>query len=74
PPPLLKLDEEGRIDLSDAYDTGIGSWDRVAVAYAYQDFPDQADEAAQLALILEDALASGLRFISDQDARLPGGA
>lgn len=74
PPPLLKLDDQGNIDLSEAYDTGIGEWDKVTVAYAYQDFPDGADAEAALKRFLAEARDRGLRFISDQDARLPGSA
>ena len=33
PHPLVRLDEDGSIDLSAAYDTGIGEWDEVAVTY-----------------------------------------
>jgi len=39
PPPLAKLAADGTIDLSDAYATGIGEWDKVSIAFGYQDFP-----------------------------------
>ncbi len=39
PHPLEKLNADGTIDLSDAYAVGIGDWDKVAIAYGYQDFP-----------------------------------
>ena len=71
PHPKLKLTSNG-IDFSDAYDTGIGEWDKVTVAYSYQDFPN--NEAQGLKKILDDAFAGGLRYISDADARPPGGA
>ncbi|MBC2840682.1 zinc-dependent metalloprotease [Robiginitalea sp. SC105] len=73
PHPYIGL-EEGRIDFSDAYDTGIGEWDKVIVAYAYSDFPEGTDEGAALAAILRKAEAGGLRYISDRDARPAGGA
>ena len=38
PHPLEKLNADGTIDLSDAYAVGIGEWDKVAIAYGYQDF------------------------------------
>jgi len=47
PHPLIKFDEDGNLDLSDAYDVGIGEWDKRAILYGYQDFPDGADEQAQ---------------------------
>lgn len=73
PHPQAKV-QNGEIDLSDAYDTGIGEWDKAAVAYGYQDFPDDVNEKKALNKILEEAYGSGLRFISDQDARPRGGA
>ncbi len=38
PPPYVKLDAGGVPDLSDAYAMGIGEWDKVSIAYGYQDF------------------------------------
>jgi len=64
----------GEIDLSDPYDTGIGEWDKMAVAYGYQDFPNRTDEKAALNEILNEAYDSGLKYISDQDARPQSGA
>ncbi len=71
PHPKLSL-KEGKIDFSDAYGVGIGEWDKVTVAYSYQEFV--GDEKNQLQKILNDAFANGLRYISDQDARPKGGA
>lgn len=65
---------DGQIDLSEAYDTGLGAWDKVTVAYAYQDFPAETGETAGLNAILDKARQDGLRYISDQDARPQGGA
>ncbi|RRQ48767.1 DUF5117 domain-containing protein [Maribacter algicola] len=66
--------KNGQIDFSNAYDTGIGEWDKVIVAYAYSDFPDGINERNALNQILEKATSDGLRYISDQDARPQGGA
>jgi hypothetical protein len=74
PHPLVQLDEEGEIDLSDAYDTGIGAWDKVTIAYGYQDFPQGTDEALALDAIIADARSEGITFITDQDARPAGSA
>jgi len=71
PHPQLHL-KNGAIDFSNAYATGIGAWDKVTVAYAYQDF--KGDEQAQLQALLNKAFASGLRYASDQDARAKGSA
>ncbi|NKI32127.1 zinc-dependent metalloprotease [Croceivirga thetidis] len=63
-----------KIEFPDAYDTGIGEWDKVTVAYAYSDFPKGTDEKRALNDILEKAQKDGLRYLSDQDARPMGSA
>nr|WP_299339980.1 zinc-dependent metalloprotease [Allomuricauda sp.] len=62
------------IDFPQAYDTGIGEWDKVTVAYSYSEFPSGTDEKSALNAILKKAQDDGLRYISDQDARPMGGA
>ncbi len=74
PHPYITLDDEGNVDLSNAYDDKIGAWDKVAIAYGYQDFPKKSDEKTLLAEILNKAHSDGIMFISDQDARPQGGA
>ncbi|MEJ2077088.1 MAG: zinc-dependent metalloprotease [Acidobacteriota bacterium] len=74
PHPRISLDAQGRISMADAYAAGIGAWDKVAIAYGYQDFPPGTDEKAALNDILEKGYRDqGLRFITDQDARPEGG-
>ena len=48
PHPLITLNDDGAIDLSDAYDVGIGEWDKVAIDYGYQDFSQSTDEGTAL--------------------------
>jgi hypothetical protein len=74
PHPLIQLTDEGEIDLSNAYDTGIGKWDKIAIRYGYSAFPPQADEKAALDRIIRESLHRGLYFISDRDARPMGSA
>jgi hypothetical protein len=74
PHPRVKITDDGRLDLSDAYDVGIGAWDKVCVAYGYQDFPDGVDEEAELKAILDNAFSSGLLYLTNQDAAPAGGA
>ncbi|NNC35696.1 MAG: DUF5117 domain-containing protein [Croceitalea sp.] len=62
------------IEYTNAYDTGIGEWDKVTVAYSYADFNDDQIEKQELNAILAKSQADGLRYISDQDARPSGGA
>ncbi|MEO1049932.1 MAG: zinc-dependent metalloprotease [Bacteroidota bacterium] len=73
PHPLVKI-TNGKIDLSDAYDDKIGAWDKVAIAFGYQDFAEGVDEAEGLENIIQKSLKEGLTFLSDQDARPQSGA
>ena len=72
PPPLVKLAADGTPDLSDAYATGIGDWDKVSIAWGYSDFAPGTDDHAALDKILSDAFGRGLRYLTDQDARPAG--
>ncbi|HET7040245.1 MAG TPA: zinc-dependent metalloprotease, partial [Gemmatimonadales bacterium] len=67
PHPLVTLKPDGTLDYSQVYDVGIGEWDKVAITYGYQDFPDRTDETRALAAILEQAWQDDLRFLSNQD-------
>ncbi|MCG2614427.1 zinc-dependent metalloprotease [Terrimonas sp. NA20] len=73
PPPAATLDANGNIDLSQAYADGIGEWDKLSITWGYQDFPNGTDEKAALNKLLTDADKKGMQFISDRDARAPGG-
>lgn len=72
PPPVAKRAADATIDLSDAYATGIGEWDKVSIAFGYQDFPAGTNEHAALNKILMDGYGKGLRYLTDQDARPAG--
>jgi len=74
PYPLVTIKKDSTLDLSDAYSTGIGEWDKVAIAYGYQDFPPGTDEKSALNSILDNARTHGLIFLTDQDARPQGSA
>ena len=69
PAPFLKIGADGLPDISDAYAHGIGEWDKVAIAYGYQDFPTGTNESAALDEILSQAFSRGLMYLTDQDAR-----
>ncbi len=73
PHPVVKL-INGKIDLSQAYDDKIGAFDKVTIAYGYQDFPAGTDESKALNDIIQQSLKAGLTFLSDQDGRPVGGA
>ena len=67
PHPLVALKSDGTLDYSQVYATGIGEWDKVAIGYGYQDFPDGTNEAPELARILDDAWKKDLRYMTGQD-------
>ncbi|MCB0612250.1 MAG: zinc-dependent metalloprotease [Phaeodactylibacter sp.] len=73
PHPYITLTNEGKMDFSTAYDTGIGAWDKRAILYGYQDFPNGTDEAAALKNVLQETIGTGLKFISDEGARPAAG-
>lgn len=65
PHPLVSLNN-GEIDLSDAYDDKIGEWDKIAIQYGYQDFPENTNEYEALDAIIQNSLKNGLTFLSDR--------
>ena len=69
PAPYVKLGADGVPDLSEAYAKGIGEWDKVSIAYGYQDFPAGTNEQSALDQILSNAFSRGLMYLTDQDAR-----
>jgi hypothetical protein len=73
PHPLISI-HNNDINIDEAYDIGIGEWDKITVAYSYSDFDESIDEKETLNKILDNAYSSGLRFITDRDARAIGGA
>ena len=73
PHPKIEI-QDGKISIANAYEVGIGDWDKVTVAYAYSDFPEVINEKKALNSILNQSADEGHRFISDQDARPIGGA
>ncbi|MEC7902362.1 MAG: zinc-dependent metalloprotease, partial [Candidatus Neomarinimicrobiota bacterium] len=74
PHPTLTLNSSNEIEWIDAYDSGIGDWDKISVAYGYQDFPDGIDEDKALEEIIQNGIRQGITFITDQDARPIGSA
>lgn len=73
PHPKFEL-SKGKINFSNAYDTGLGAWDKITVKYSYADVPKSTSEKQFLNSVLAEAEEKGLQFISDSDARAEGGA
>lgn len=73
PAPWVEI-RNGKLDLSNAYATGIGDYDKFAVRYSYSQFPAGANEDDALERLVEDGVAKGYLFLTDQDARPEGSA
>lgn len=73
PPPMVTLNSKNEIDLTTAYTNEIGDWDKLSIQYGYEQFPQETNETEALDKLLTDASKKGLTFISDRDARDPGG-
>ena len=71
PHPYIKL-TNGEIDLSQAYDTDIGVWDKYVIAYGYSDLAPEIESAALKGLVSQ-AQSQGLQYMSDPDARPKSG-
>ncbi len=69
PSPYVKI-TNGKLDLSDAYATGIGSYDKWAIRYAYAQFPPGSNEDAEL----DKIASSGPLYITDRESRPVSGA
>lgn len=74
PHPLVTIGPDDRLDISEAYATGIGAWDRFAIEYGYQEFADGQREAAGLAVIVARSIKRGQLYMADPDARPAGAA
>ncbi|MCK5942237.1 MAG: zinc-dependent metalloprotease [Planctomycetes bacterium] len=73
PAPLVGVQGD-ELDFSDAYEVGIGDYDKWAIVYGYMQFPDGADEEQELERVVRAGLRKGYVFLTDQDARAPGTA
>ncbi|WP_300531126.1 zinc-dependent metalloprotease [Maricaulis sp.] len=74
PAPWVRLDDAGAIDISNAYDTGIGEWDTAAISWLYGQAATAEEEHALIEQVLADARADGLLYITDRHARGTGSA
>ncbi len=73
PAPYIQI-RDGELDLSDAYASGIGDYDKWAIRYAYTDFPAGVDESNALDALVREGVEAGYLYITDEDARPDGAA
>ena len=74
PAPWVRPTNDGGLDFSESYAVGAGAWDLHAIRFAYSEFGEGADEAAELDGIVQEGLAAGYLFVADADARPAGAA
>lgn len=74
PVPRVSINPDSTLNLKDAYDTGVGEWDKVAITYGYKDVSALPNEKKALDTVINEAIEDKLLFISDADARPEGGA
>jgi len=67
PQPLITLRPDGTMDLSKAFEAGIGAWDKISIQFGYADFATGTNAPAALRKILDDAWAQDLRYMTNQD-------
>ena len=72
PAPLIEITEDGRLDLSNAYPQRIGEYDKLAVRYAYEQFPAGSDESEELQKIVQESLDRGLLFMAHNNNNFIG--
>jgi hypothetical protein len=68
PHPQIAL-VDGNIDISAAYDVGVGAWDKYVVAYGYGEYTDATEESTQLNAMMTKVHNTGLRYIGENDSR-----
>src|SRR2546423_1408738 len=65
PHPLERLNDDGTIDLSNAYPQRIGDWDKIAIDYGYRQFLPGTNERQALTRILDAAWTEDVRYLTN---------
>ena len=64
PAPLVEIDADGNLDLSNAYLPRIGTYDKLSTNWLYREFSEGTDEVAALNAIVEQGIEDGLIFMA----------
>ncbi len=72
PAPLVEIDAEGNLDLSNAYVQRIGEYDKVSTNWLYREFPQGTDEAAALDAIVTASIRDGLLYMGHSNNNFIG--
>ncbi len=74
PGPRIAITADNKLDFSDAYARGVGSWDKYSIDWLYGDVPAGDAGAAALRAKAQAGEDQNRRYISDADARPLGAA
>lgn len=74
PAPLVQIDDDGKIDLSNAYVQRIGDYDKLSVNWLYREFPAGTNEVQALAQIAQQGVADGLIYMGHTNNNFIGAA
>ena len=72
PAPLVEIDSQGDLDLSNAYLQRIGEYDKLSTNWLYREFPAGTDEVAALDAIAQQGIADGLIYMSHRNNNFIG--
>ena len=72
PAPYVEIDEEGSLDLGNAYVQRIGEYDKLSVNWLYREFPEGTDEVAALDEIVMQGIRDGLVFMAHSNNNFIG--
>ena len=72
PAPLVQIDDDGNIDLSNAYVQRIGEYDKLSVNWLYRVFPEGVDETQALATIAQQGVEDGLIYMGHSNNNFIG--
>lgn len=74
PHPKITLDNDGNVNIDNAYREKIGNWNKIAVNWGYREFETEAAEADGMWSIMENAYAAGHKFVADGSDSRGGGS
>ncbi len=74
PAPFVEIDDNGNLDLSNAYIPRIGEYDKVSTNWLYREFPEGTDEVQALNAIAEQAVADGWIYMGHTNNSFIGAA
>jgi hypothetical protein len=69
PFPQIQVDKNGHLDLTHAYNNGMGAWDKLVIAFTYTEFPPSTtpeQEKAGLEKIIQDGIKHGIYFQTEE--------